>query len=156
MLERHTCNQCVECVPMQVVTCQWTVVIQLLEFHNPMNIETKKPGEGNIQYCCCDTEETCKAKNAFLMKQNNCTDQCDISFDVSLYDGNSGKSSISTIKGTIQDSPPDSRFGYTFSFTLHDFPSSVRSTQNFAIFMCLFENTCTCFSLLHSSKLQWK
>ena len=61
------------------------------------------------------------------LSDRDCADQCNIFFYVSLSegDGNSHEYSISTIKGTIVDSPPDSLHGYNFSFPLDVFPNMV-------------------------------
>ena len=129
------------CVSMQVVTCQWEVVIQLLEYHNPMNIDTKMTGSGNIKYCCCDAEENNSncAQSIFHMKIHNCADECDIFFIVSLQDGTSELSSISTINKTILNSPSHVlNVGYTFSFTLDNFSSLVSTKIHY---IDVFENS---------------
>ena len=127
---------------MQVVMCQWEVVIQLLEFHNPRNTEIII-NSGVIQYCCCDISITCAPQSIFDANNNNCAERCDIFFEVNLYDGNSELSSTSTIKGSIQESPPDSLYGYIFSFTLDNFPTLVSFAKVCIINM--LENACTCF-----------
>ena len=126
VIKACTYNESIECVSMQVVTCQWVVVIQLLEFRNPMNIETKMSGDGNIKYCCCDTGDNYCTKSIPNMKINTCAAECDIFFVVSLQNGTSELSSISTINETILNSPSHSlNVGYTFSFTLGKLSSSV-------------------------------
>ena len=50
-----------------------------------------------------------------------CANKSDIFFVVSLHNGTSELCSISTIKTTIQDSPPESPYGKNFSFTFDDF-----------------------------------
>ena len=111
---------------MQVTTCQWSLIVQMLEFHNPMNIETKMNENDEILYCCCDDVSTCASESFFYMNTNNCTDQCDIFFLLSLSDENTKLYSLSTIKGTIINSLPHSLYGYTFSFALDDIPNLVR------------------------------
>ena len=112
---------------MQVTTCQWSFVIQLLEFHNPMNIETEHNGnDDETLYCCCDEGSTCASKSIFYMNNNNCADECDIFFHLSLNDEGSELHSFSTIEETIINSPPHSLYGYTFSFALDDIPNLVR------------------------------
>ena len=132
MLSKHTCSECTECVSMQVVTCQWVVVIQLLEFQNPMNIETRIAGNGNIEYCCCDVGSSCASQSIFYMNDYDCGNRCDTFFVVSLYDGNSELSSISTIKEAILNSPPHSLYvGYTLPFTLDELTASVSYNTKF-------------------------
>ena len=101
MLELHTCNGSFEHVSLQVVMCQWEVVIQLLEFHNPMNIETMISDNGSIKYCCCDVR-LCASQTIFFLNENNsCGIYCDLFFVVtlmSLQDENFKVSSISTIE----------------------------------------------------------
>ena len=108
--------------------CQWSLVVQLLEFRNPKNIETKVNGSDELMYCCCDDLDTCALESMFYMNTNNCANKCDIFFHLSLNDESSYPHSISTIKGTIIDSPPQSLYGYTFSFSLKldDIPNLVR------------------------------
>ena len=114
------------CLSVQVTTCQWSFIIQLLEFHNPMNVETKVDDEGEIQYCCCDKDSTCASESVFYNSTNNCADKCDIFFRLSLSDGSSELFSLSTIKETLIDSAPHSLYGYTFSFALDHIPNMVR------------------------------
>ena len=111
---------------MQVTTCQWSFIIQLLEFQNLMNIETMVKDNNEILYCCCDEVDTCKSETAFDMNTENCPDRCDIFFLLSLSDESSELYSLSTIKGTIIDSSPQSLYGYTFSLVLDDIPNLVR------------------------------
>ena len=109
--------------------CQWSLLIQLLEFHNPMNTETKVGDNDQILYCCCDKGGTCEPNLSLHMKANNCTNLCDIFFLLSLSDESSKLQSISTIDGTIKNSPPHSLYGYTFSFALVSVPNLVRHTH---------------------------
>ena len=102
------------------------MVIHVLEFHHPMNNEERVSNNGDIQYCCCGTSNCQSQPFFFNMNNHNCGHQCDIYFVVSVYDGNSELPSTSTIMGNIQDSPSDSFYGYTFPFTLGNFPSLVR------------------------------
>ena len=131
----HIFKLCV-CLSMQKTTCQWSLVIQLLEFHNPMNIETNDDND-EIRYCCCDDSSTCASESMFYSNTNNCADKCDIFFHLSLSDVSSEPHSISTIKGTIINSPPHSPYGYTFSFVLHDIPNLVRH-----IAKCVLQKVC--------------
>ena len=111
MLEWHTRSESSERVSMQVVTCQWAVVIQLLEFHNPMNTETKTTSNVSIEYCCCDTApSTCASQSIFYITDSTCENRCDTFIVASLYDGNSELSSISTMEETILDSPSHSLY----------------------------------------------
>ena len=111
---------------MQVVVSQWAVVIQVLEFHNPMNIETRMSANGGMQYCCCDTVN-CAPQPFFGMNDYDCAAECDIFFVVSLHDGNAQLSSISTFQETILNSASHSlHVGYTLPFTLNVFPILVR------------------------------
>ena len=116
---------------MQAVMCQWTVVIQLFEFHNPKNIERKMTDDGCIQYCCCDDNENdCESQPIFFfMNNHNCAARCDIFFVVNVYDGSSKLQSISTVDERIQDSPPESLYPYNFSFTLDNSPNLVSFTK---------------------------
>ena len=141
---------------MQAVMCQWALVIQLLEFHNPKNIETRID-DGEIEYCCCDTSDTCKSKSDFFKENITCENKCDIFFVVSFYDGNSELYSISTIKTTIQDSPPNSTYGKNFSFALDDLPNVVSNyAEKSIICMHLKMYVQYYFSLLYSSILRYK
>ena len=102
-------------------------MIQLLEFHNPMNIEERVTANEDVKYCCCDSRNSnCQLQPfVFDMNDHNCAEECDIFFVVSVFDGSSELPSISTIMGSIQDSPSDSFYGYIFPLTLDNFPSSV-------------------------------
>ena len=60
------------------------------------------------------------------MHNNDYAGKCDVFFLLSLNDESLELQSISTIKGTIINSPPHSLYGYSFSFTLEDIPSFVR------------------------------
>ena len=91
-----------------------------------MNVETEVDKNDEILYCCCDNNPTCASKSTFYNNANDCADQCDIFFLLSLSDENAEFHSFSTIKGTIIDSPPQSLYGYTFSFGLDDIPFLVR------------------------------
>ena len=100
------------------------VVIQLLEFHNLVNNVTEID-DGDREYCCCNTTDTCESQADSYNENITCEIKCEIFFVASFYGGNSEPYSISTIKTTIEDSPPDSPYGKNFSFTLHDFPNMV-------------------------------
>ena len=116
---------CVLSMLMQVTTCQWSFVIQLLEFHNPMNMETNEDSDV-IRYCCCDNGSSCAPESMFYMNINTCAEWCDIFFLLSLSDENSELYSLSTIKGTVMDSPPQSLYGYIFLFAFDHIPKLVR------------------------------
>ena len=144
---------------MQVTTCQWSLVIQLLEFHNSMNIEIKEDSSDEILYCCCDDHEgsTCASKSIFYNNTNNCADKCDIFFLLSLSDESSDPHSISTIKGTIINSLPHSPYGYIFSFVLHDIPNLVRhisvpyKMSTMSMILKVHEYVCITFLFRYSS-----
>ena len=111
--------------------CQWSFVFHLLEFHNPMNIEIKVDDNGKMEYCCCDNNPSCAPKSTFYKDAtyNNCSNKCDIFFLLSLNDESSELQSISTLNGSIKNSPPHSLYGYIFSFALVSIPYLVRHTH---------------------------
>ena len=117
---------CILSMLMQGTTCQWSLVVQLLEFHNAMNIETIEEDYDEIRYCCCDDQDTCQLKSIFYNNTSECSNECDTFFLLSLNDENSELQSISTINGIINNSPPHSLYGYTFSFALDSIPNLVR------------------------------
>ena len=124
--------------------CRLKVVIQVLEFHNPMNIETWIYDNGNIEYCCCDKSKTCTSQ-AMDKNLQNCGNLCDPFFYVrlrSLQNEPFKVSSISTIEETMIGSPSHTCFiGYTLPFTLDEFSTSM----SYAIIRCIyrcFENVC--------------
>ena len=134
---------------IQVALSQWALVIQLLEFHNPLNIvteETEMNENSDIEYCCCDKNSVCASQSSFYNMNHNCDNKCDIFFVVSVSncDDNSAPCSISTIEGTIKDSPPDSLYGYTFFFNLVDLVNLVSYFSQKICNLCVFKNICTC------------
>ena len=122
---------------MQVVTCQWSVVIQLLEFHNPMNIETRINAKGKISYCCCDTGiSNCTSQAIFL--NNTCENKCDTFFVVNLNNTISELSTISTFNESILNSPSHSLYvKYILNFTLDVFPILVSYTNDCTVYRFL-------------------
>ena len=116
---------------MQVITCQWIVVIQLLKYSNLMNIERMDSGDGTFQYCCCDAKvSSCGPLSDFHSTDNKCASRCDILFvtNVSICPGNSGPcpNPTSAASGTLTDSPPESLIGQAFTFVLNSNPNQVR------------------------------
>ena len=116
------------------------VVIQLLEFHNLMNIVTNID-HGDREYCCCDTPDTCESQSDFYNDNITCEIICETFFVASFCNGNSEPYSISTIKTTKEDSPSDSPYGKNFSFALHDFPNVVSNLAKMYN-LYAFENAC--------------
>ena len=110
--------------------CQWALVIELFEFDNPMNWEIREISPGTIEYCCCDSENTCSPDRS-AVSLTQCTNNCDTFFIVELLECEGQQQCfISTIAGTLQDSYSHSSFGYIFTFNINNISSEVNGTVN--------------------------
>ena len=106
---------------MQVVQCEWILDVQLFNYHNPNNAERRPVGLVTLD-CCCDTAR-CEALSIDL---DQCPATCGVFFNVQLSDCQLPSDCfISTVNGSITDSPPMSPYGYIFSFTLDSIPDDV-------------------------------
>ena len=100
------------------------LVIELLEFHNPMNWEIQQ-FQSYMLYCCCDVDDTCNFDRSHP-SLTTCPNYCDVFFTVALHgSGAQENPSISTISETLFDTSRDSFYGYIFTFNLDSVPSDV-------------------------------
>ena len=116
----HAWN-CHECM-IQVVQCEWILDVQLFNYHNHKNAETRL-FDNITSECCCDTA-VCAGSGLAL---DQCPETCDIFFNVQLSKCMRPIGCfITTINESITDSLPKSPYGYIFSFTLDIIPENVR------------------------------
>ena len=99
--------------------------VQLLGFENENNLETRKTGNGGIEYCCCEGGP-CSQDKTDIELQNNCPPICDVFFNVNISECQYPSGcSITTINEPIIDSPSVSDLGYSFSYILNSTPFQV-------------------------------
>ena len=74
-------------------------------------------------YCCCD-QSICQALPRDLLF--SCEPLCDVHFNVSISHCEPlDNCSVSTISQTIENSSPDSDYGFVFNFDLETVPEDV-------------------------------
>ena len=125
------CNCCIDpksyvvFPTLQVNRCQIVLNIQLLEFQNINNLETRNTEEGGIMYCCCEGSICSTNKNG--NKLSSCPPECDVFFNVMLSECQfTSGCLITTLNEAIIDSPSVFYFSYNFTFILNSIPQQVR------------------------------
>ena len=114
---------------IQVASSQWTLFIQLVEYHNPLNLETDQESNDMLTFCCCD-DSSSTFPLPFLASNGLCAEECDVFFKVSLTDcDDSDVCTISTVEEVVVDSPATSNYGYVFTFNLETIPEKVAKTR---------------------------